>query len=233
MDRKEIVVFLLALATASSGIVPTPKVLEGPSSKTTIVGPDGSKISAFAPGGKILLDENAGPVLQGAPEVVAIAGVAQPIPVVEDQAEEVAPVAEIKSDGDSVAVEAISTPVTVSVESAEAADLIKSATTDKSTQIEATTIAVPVSTVQVSEESKTESLEILENATDSPTVEKLTENPFSVVPLTKVTEPEVAEAAEHQPLVGYINGAPFYVPHLKEQDGVYVPENLFEQEILG
>lgn len=222
-------VFLLALATVNSGVVPAPKVLEGPSSKTTIVGPDGSKISAFAPGGKILLEENAGPVLQGASEVVAVAGTAQPLPVVPNHVAEVAPVVEINSDADAVAAEAISAPVTVPVESGEVADLARSATTDNDTQIEATTIAVPISTIQIAQESKTDALEILENATDSPTAEKVTETPFNVVPLAKVAEPEIAEAAEHQPLVGYINGSPFYVP----QNGEYVPENLFEQEILG
>lgn len=222
-------VFLLALATVNAGVLPAPKVLEGPSSKTTIIGPDGSKISAFAPGGKILLEENAGPVLQGAPEVVAVAGVAQPLPVVPNHVEEVAPVVEISSDGEAVAVEALATPDAVAVESVEGADLARSATADNSTQIEATTIAVPISTVQIAEEPKTEALEVLEIATDSPTVEKVSETPFDVVPLAKVAEPEIAEAAQHQPLVGYINGSPFYVP----QDGEYVPENLFEQEILG
>lgn len=229
-------VFLLALAVASASVLPSPKVLEGPSSKTTIIGPDGSKISAFAPGGKILLEENAGPVLQGAPEVVAVAGVAQPLPVVPNQiAEEavVAPVAKVDSEGESVAIEAISSPATVSVnsvENVETLDLARSATTENSTQIEATTLAASTSTEEISPEPDTESSDTLEVTTDSPTS---SENPASVVPLVKEVAPVTVEAEHSQPLVGYINGAPFYVPQVKVLGGDYVPENLYEEEILG
>lgn len=206
---------MLALAVAKAGVLPAPKVLEGPSSKTTIVGPDGSKITAFAPGGKILLEENAGPVLQEAPEVVAVAGVAQPLPI--------APVVEVKSDGDA--------PVKVSVnsvESVEAVDLARGATTENDTQIEGTTVSSPTSTEEIPREPNTESSEILEIATDVPTSKET----VSVVPLVNGEVPVAVEAAS-QPLVGYINGAPFYVPQVKELEGEYVPENLFEEKILG
>ncbi|CAH2014751.1 unnamed protein product [Acanthoscelides obtectus] len=46
-----------------------PSILQGPSTKTIVVGPDGSKIEAFAPGGQINL-EGHGPLIQETPKVV-------------------------------------------------------------------------------------------------------------------------------------------------------------------
>lgn len=58
---------------ASAGLVPllNANILQGPSTRTKVIGPDGSIIDAYAPGGKILLDGNAGPLLQTAPVVLA------------------------------------------------------------------------------------------------------------------------------------------------------------------
>ncbi|KAJ8924260.1 hypothetical protein NQ315_007052 [Exocentrus adspersus] len=98
MDHRIKVILLLALASADAGVLPAVEVLEGPSSKTTIVGPDGSKIQAFAPGGKIVLNDNLGPVLQGAPEVITVEGVPQGAPGVDaidgSQPPEVVPITE-------------------------------------------------------------------------------------------------------------------------------------------
>ncbi|CAG9766210.1 unnamed protein product [Ceutorhynchus assimilis] len=74
MDKKITCVFISCLALAQAGLilVPSAKFLEGPSTRTKVIGPDGSIIDAYAPGGKILLEDNqAGPLLQAAPVVLA------------------------------------------------------------------------------------------------------------------------------------------------------------------
>ncbi|XP_049817491.1 cuticle protein 16.5-like isoform X1 [Aethina tumida] len=65
--------FLAALACAQAGLLvgPSAKVLQGPSTKTTVVGPDGSAISSVAPGGQIITEEHPGVVAQTAPVVAA------------------------------------------------------------------------------------------------------------------------------------------------------------------
>mgnify|MGYP007005570544 CR=1 FL=1 len=65
---------------ATAGIIPAPslRILEGPSTKTRVVGPDESIIDAYAPGGRIILDDNSGPVIQHAPVVFASPAIAQP-----------------------------------------------------------------------------------------------------------------------------------------------------------
>lgn len=50
--------------------IPTGHVIQGPSSRSTIVGPDGSSISSVAPGGSIIADNNGAIVSQGAPATV-------------------------------------------------------------------------------------------------------------------------------------------------------------------
>ncbi|KAF7267683.1 hypothetical protein GWI33_019171 [Rhynchophorus ferrugineus] len=47
------------------------KYLEGPSTNTRLVGPDGSVINAYVPGGKILLEGHGGAFLQSGPLVFA------------------------------------------------------------------------------------------------------------------------------------------------------------------
>ncbi|KAF7267685.1 hypothetical protein GWI33_019173 [Rhynchophorus ferrugineus] len=78
MNGKVIIAFASCLIAVNAGLIPleSAKYLEGPSTKTKIVGPDGSVIDAYAPGGRILLEGNAGPVLQAAPVVYAQPGVA-------------------------------------------------------------------------------------------------------------------------------------------------------------
>lgn len=72
------VIFFAALAAANAGwvsplalsAIPTGQVIQGPSSRSTIVGPDGSSISSVAPGGTIIADSNGAIVAQGAPAAV-------------------------------------------------------------------------------------------------------------------------------------------------------------------
>lgn len=59
------------------------KILEGPSTRTKVIGPDGSVIDAYAPGGKILLEGDSGPLLQAAPIVLAQPAVAELQPTLE------------------------------------------------------------------------------------------------------------------------------------------------------
>lgn len=71
-NRFQIVaIFLLScVAVSKAGLVAvkTVEVLQGPSSKTTIVGPDGAQISSVAPGGSVVID---GSGLAAAPAVLA------------------------------------------------------------------------------------------------------------------------------------------------------------------
>lgn len=59
------------------------KILEGPSTRTKVIGPDGSVIDAYAPGGKILLEGDSGPLLQAAPVVLAQPAIAELQPTLE------------------------------------------------------------------------------------------------------------------------------------------------------
>ncbi|XP_060524911.1 cuticle protein LPCP-23-like [Cylas formicarius] len=70
MTSKLVVAFCVCLAAvANAGVFvgPSAKILQGPSSKTTVVGPDGSAISAVAPGGQIVHEEHPGVVAYAAP----------------------------------------------------------------------------------------------------------------------------------------------------------------------
>ncbi|KAH1014960.1 larval cuticle protein F1 [Dendroctonus ponderosae] len=60
--------FFACLAAANAGYYsPSAEIIQGPSSKTTLIGPEGSIISAYAPGGKILHEEHPGYVAETAP----------------------------------------------------------------------------------------------------------------------------------------------------------------------
>lgn len=126
-----------ALATSEAGLVPaSAKYLVGPSSKTTIVGPDGSVIDAFAPGGKILLEDNHGPVLQGAPVVIAKASVALPAPtvVVGEKSENFNNIEEQKSQEVSTEIDE------VAVESADNIEQNEQTTVSEKESVEITTV---------------------------------------------------------------------------------------------
>lgn len=90
--------FLAATAVAVSGgiiAVPSSRILQGPSTRTTIVGPDGSSISAYAPGGQIILSDTdtpallapAAPVVYAAPAVVAAPALVHAAGVIVDDLE--------------------------------------------------------------------------------------------------------------------------------------------------
>lgn len=52
-------------------LLPSTGVLEGPSSRTTLVGPEGSVISSVAPGGKVITETLPGGAAYSAPSLVA------------------------------------------------------------------------------------------------------------------------------------------------------------------
>ncbi|XP_076267052.1 uncharacterized protein LOC143200499 [Rhynchophorus ferrugineus] len=62
---------VLAVANAGVLVAPSAKIIQGPSTRTTVVGPDGSAISSVAPGGQIVQEEIVGVVAQTAPVVAA------------------------------------------------------------------------------------------------------------------------------------------------------------------
>ncbi|XP_044264816.1 uncharacterized protein LOC123011449 [Tribolium madens] len=66
MNSKITIILLSLFAIAKAGLV---EVLQGPSSKTKILGPDGSAIDAVAPGGTVVTDGQA--VVPAAPAVLA------------------------------------------------------------------------------------------------------------------------------------------------------------------
>ncbi|KAJ8943410.1 hypothetical protein NQ314_009779 [Rhamnusium bicolor] len=84
--------FFAALAATNAGIVaPSARIIQGPSSRSTIVGPDGSVVSSVSPGGQIITEEHPGltaytaPVVATAPVVTSYAApaiVAHSAPVV-------------------------------------------------------------------------------------------------------------------------------------------------------
>ncbi|KAJ3649040.1 hypothetical protein Zmor_020802 [Zophobas morio] len=71
MNSKICILLLSFFVLAKAGLVAVPsvEVLQGPSSKTTLVGPDGSSISSVSPGGTVVTDGQA--VVPAAPVVLA------------------------------------------------------------------------------------------------------------------------------------------------------------------
>ncbi|KAJ8963228.1 hypothetical protein NQ318_018694 [Aromia moschata] len=68
MNAIAVIVFLAALVAVNAGlVVPAGNILQGPSTRTTVVGPDGSVISALAPGGQVITEGEAGAVAQAIP----------------------------------------------------------------------------------------------------------------------------------------------------------------------
>ncbi|CAH0552033.1 unnamed protein product [Brassicogethes aeneus] len=87
-----VVALFAALASTQAGLIvgPSAHILQGPSSRSTIVGPDGSSISSVAPGGQIITEEHAGVVAHSAPVLAHSAVVAHSAPVVAHSAQFVA-----------------------------------------------------------------------------------------------------------------------------------------------
>ncbi|KAG5879400.1 hypothetical protein JTB14_027223 [Gonioctena quinquepunctata] len=93
-----ILAVILIIALANAGILPN--VIHGPSSRTTLVGPDGSIITSFQPGGQVIAEDHSVPegaeptvvaarTIENEPAQTLVAGqlvAAQPAPVVSIQA---------------------------------------------------------------------------------------------------------------------------------------------------
>ncbi|XP_018563075.1 uncharacterized protein LOC108904860 [Anoplophora glabripennis] len=72
MNSFAVVALLVTFAVANAGILaPAAGILQGPSSRTTLVGPEGSVISSVAPGGQVITESLPGAVAYSAPVVVA------------------------------------------------------------------------------------------------------------------------------------------------------------------
>ncbi|XP_023309968.1 cuticle protein 16.5-like [Anoplophora glabripennis] len=72
MNTFTVVAFLTTLAVAHAGVIaPVAEILQGPSSRTTLVGPEGSVISSVAPGGQVITESLPGAVAYSAPVVAA------------------------------------------------------------------------------------------------------------------------------------------------------------------
>lgn len=56
--------FAILAAANASAIAPNSKIIEGPSSKTTLTGPDGSVITSDTAGGKVLIEDQEGETSQ-------------------------------------------------------------------------------------------------------------------------------------------------------------------------
>ncbi|XP_018563031.1 uncharacterized protein LOC108904825 isoform X2 [Anoplophora glabripennis] len=68
MNTYTLFTFVVALSAASAGVIaPSAAIIQGPSRKTTLVGPEGSVISAVAPGGQIITEEHPGVVAHAVP----------------------------------------------------------------------------------------------------------------------------------------------------------------------
>ncbi|KAK9872422.1 hypothetical protein WA026_017880 [Henosepilachna vigintioctopunctata] len=77
MQQKVFLAFFFTFAASCASVIPTVEVLQGPSSKTTLLGPDGSALNAAAPGGTVVTRGGAGLVPAGP----ALLGVGAPIAV--------------------------------------------------------------------------------------------------------------------------------------------------------
>ncbi|KAG5879405.1 hypothetical protein JTB14_027228 [Gonioctena quinquepunctata] len=70
MNILAIVAIFATLAATNAGILAPPaRIIQGPSSRTTIAGPDGSVIDSVAPGGSIVTEQHPGVVAHTAPVV--------------------------------------------------------------------------------------------------------------------------------------------------------------------
>ncbi|KAG5879413.1 hypothetical protein JTB14_027236 [Gonioctena quinquepunctata] len=73
MNSLAIVAFFAALAATNAGLLaPSARIIQGPSSRTTIAGPDGSVIDSVAPGGRIITEEHPAVVAPNRPCCVCL-----------------------------------------------------------------------------------------------------------------------------------------------------------------
>ncbi|XP_044264820.1 cuticle protein 21-like [Tribolium madens] len=69
MKSFAVVALFALLACANAQIFSSGKILQGPSSRATVVGPDGSAIHSVAPGGSVVAEHHSGVVAHTAPIV--------------------------------------------------------------------------------------------------------------------------------------------------------------------
>lgn len=77
LSSQVVLAFFFVFVATKASLIPTVEVLQGPSSRTTVIGPDGSAVNAAAPGGQVVTGGAAGLVPTGP----AILGVVPPIAV--------------------------------------------------------------------------------------------------------------------------------------------------------
>nr|XP_023015954.1 uncharacterized protein LOC111505393 [Leptinotarsa decemlineata] len=81
MDFKfSIVLFVFTIAHSCGSIIPTVEVLQGPGSRTTLLGPDGGAVDSAAPGGTVVTNSfgtglvAAGPAILPAGRPIVVSG---------------------------------------------------------------------------------------------------------------------------------------------------------------
>lgn len=62
--------FLVIIAVASASVIPTVEVLQGPSSKTILYGPDGSALDSEAPGGTVVTNAQGTGLVAAGPAIL-------------------------------------------------------------------------------------------------------------------------------------------------------------------
>lgn len=62
------------VAFAQASIIPTVEVLQGPSSRTQLLGPDGSVLDASAPGGTLVTNSHGTGLVAAGPAILPAAG---------------------------------------------------------------------------------------------------------------------------------------------------------------
>ncbi|KAJ8963238.1 hypothetical protein NQ318_018704 [Aromia moschata] len=65
------VVLVVFISMTDAGLIPAVEVLQGPSSRTTLVGPDGSTLAAAAPGGTVVTGTHPGGLVAASPLALA------------------------------------------------------------------------------------------------------------------------------------------------------------------
>ncbi|XP_019764617.2 cuticle protein 16.5 [Dendroctonus ponderosae] len=84
MSQIVFVALFACLAIANAGTIlagSSAKIIQGPSTRTTVVGPDGSSISSSSPGGSIIQEDIPGVVAETAPVIAAAPAVAYSAPI--------------------------------------------------------------------------------------------------------------------------------------------------------
>ncbi|XP_045474002.1 uncharacterized protein LOC123680250 [Harmonia axyridis] len=77
MEWKIFLAFSCLFVASQASLIPSVEVLQGPSSRTTLLGPDGSALNAAAPGGTVVTGGAAGLIPAGP----AVLGIGAPIAV--------------------------------------------------------------------------------------------------------------------------------------------------------